>query len=109
MDWSNRITRKSFIIKSERLNSLAYNDSVIVSSLDPNNHKENRKKIDIDSVFFPDNHESLKSLTNGELGVAVNDNVDSKKNSMLVILDKKLSTRKEKSSWTRGLLSSRPM
>ncbi|WP_456266150.1 MULTISPECIES: hypothetical protein [unclassified Bacillus (in: firmicutes)] len=72
------------------------NDSVIVSSIDPKNHKEKRKEIDMDSVFFPDNNESLKSLNNKELLVAVNDDVDSKKNSMLVILDKKTLDTKRK-------------
>ncbi|KJF49090.1 MULTISPECIES: hypothetical protein [Bacillus] len=72
------------------------NDSVIASSIDPKNHKEKRKEIDMDSVFFPDNNESLKSLNNKELLVAVNDAVDSKQNSMLVILDKKTLDTKRK-------------
>ncbi|PRR90315.1 MULTISPECIES: hypothetical protein [unclassified Bacillus (in: firmicutes)] len=72
------------------------NDSVIASSIDPKNHKEKRKEIDMDSVFFPDNNESLKSLNNEELILAVNDGVDSKKESMLVVLDKKtLDTKRE--------------
>lgn len=72
------------------------NESVIASSLDPKSHKEKRKKLNIDPVFFPDNNESLKLLTNEKLIVAVNDNVDSKKNSMLVILDKKTLDTKRK-------------
>lgn len=72
------------------------NDSVIVSSIDPKTHKVKRKEIDIDSVFFPDNNESLNSLNDKELLVAVNDDVDSKKNSMLVILDKKTLVTKRK-------------
>ncbi|MGM0970941.1 MAG: hypothetical protein ACQEWR_20495 [Bacillota bacterium] len=78
------------------------NDSVIVSSIDPKNHKEKRKEIDMDSVFFPDNNESLKSLNNKELLVAVSDDVDSKKNSMLVILDKKTLDTKRKSVMDEG-------
>ncbi|MDM5298291.1 hypothetical protein QUF51_08975 [Bacillus pumilus] len=72
------------------------NDNVIASSIDPKSHKEKRKEIDMDSVYFPDNNESLKSLNKKELLVAVNDAVDSKKNSMLVILDKKTLDTKRK-------------
>ncbi|APJ12888.1 MULTISPECIES: hypothetical protein [Bacillus] len=78
------------------------NDSVIASSIDSKNHKEKRKEIDMASVFFPDNNESLKSLNNKELLVAVNDAVDSKKNSMLVILDKKTLDTKRKIVMDKG-------
>ncbi|MCM2989343.1 hypothetical protein M3580_08870 [Bacillus safensis] len=78
------------------------NDSVIVSSIDPKNHKEKRKEIDMDSVFFPDNNESLKSLNNKELLVAVNDDVDIKKKSMLVVLDKKTLDKKREIVMDKG-------
>ncbi|MCC9090673.1 hypothetical protein [Bacillus pumilus] len=85
------------IFEDRKIYAILSNDeSVTVSSLDPKTHKEKRKEIDMDSVFFPDNNESLKSLNNKELLVAVNDNVDSKKNSMLVILDKKTLDTKRK-------------
>ncbi|MED4992091.1 hypothetical protein [Bacillus safensis] len=71
-------------------------ENIILSSLDPKSHKAKRKKLDVDSVFYPENNESLKSLNNKELMVAVNDDVDSNKNSMLIIIDKKtLDTKRE--------------
>ncbi len=85
------------IFEDKKIYAILSNDeSVTVSSIDPKTHKEKRKEIDMDSVFFPDNNDSLKSLSDKELLVAVNDNVDSKKNSMLVVLDKKTLDTKRK-------------
>ncbi|MEI4790676.1 hypothetical protein WAX46_10410 [Bacillus sp. FJAT-53060] len=85
------------IFEDKKIYAILSNDeSVTVSSIDPKTHKEKRKKIDVESVFFPDNNESLKSLNNEKLILAVNDGVDSKEESMLVVLDKKtLDTKRE--------------
>ncbi|MCY7628602.1 hypothetical protein ACTHP2_03665 [Bacillus altitudinis] len=81
---------------------LSIDESVTMSSINPKTHKEKRKKLDVDSVFFPDNNESLKSLNNEELILALNDGVDSKQESMLVVLDKKTLDKKREIVMDKG-------
>lgn len=91
------------IFEDKKIYAILSNDeSVTVSSIDSKTHKEKRKKLDVDSVFFPDNNESLKSLNNGELILALNDGVDSKKKSMLVVLDKKTLDKKREIVMDKG-------
>ncbi|UYO37079.1 hypothetical protein NF868_07905 [Bacillus zhangzhouensis] len=91
------------IFEDKKIYAILSNDeSVTVSSINPKTHKEKRKKLDVDSVFFPDNNESLKSLNSEELILSLNDGVDSKKNSMLVILDKKTLDTKRKIVMDKG-------
>ncbi|MBB6604489.1 hypothetical protein HW432_20155, partial [Bacillus pumilus] len=77
-------------------------EHIILSSIDPKSHKTKRKKLDIDSVFYPDNNESLNNLNNKELMIAVNDDVDSKKNSMLIIINKETLDKKREIVMDKG-------
>ena len=91
------------IFEDKKIYAILSNDeSVTVSSINPKTHKEKRKKLDVDSVFFPDNNESLKSLNNEELILALNDGVDSKRESMLVVLDKKTLDKKREIVMDKG-------
>ncbi|KKK10949.1 MULTISPECIES: hypothetical protein [Bacillus] len=91
------------IFEDKKIYAILSNDeSVTMSSINPKTHKEKRKKLDVDSVFFPDNNESLKSLNNEELILALNDGVDSKQESMLVVLDKKTLDKKREIVMDKG-------
>ncbi|TYS31045.1 hypothetical protein [Bacillus pumilus] len=91
------------IFEDKKIYAILSNDeSVKVSLINPKNHKEKRKKLNVDSVFFPDNNESLKSLNSEELILALNDGVDSKKESMLVVLDKKTLDKKREIVMDKG-------
>ncbi|WP_342462080.1 hypothetical protein [Bacillus sp. FSL R5-0286] len=91
------------IFEDKKIYAVLSNDeSVTMSSINPKTHKEKRKKLDVDSVFFPDNNESLKSLNNEELILALNDGVDSKQESMLVVLDKKTLDKKREIVMDKG-------
>ncbi|AMM90766.1 hypothetical protein UP15_17985 [Bacillus pumilus] len=91
------------IFEDKKIYAILSNDeSVTVSSINPKTHKEKRKKLDVDSVFFPDNNESLKSLNNEELILALNDGVDSKRESMLVVLGKKTLDKKREIVMDKG-------
>lgn len=91
------------IFEDKKIYAILSNDeSVTMSSINPKTHKEKRKKLNVDSVFFPDNNESLKSLNNEELILALNDGVDSKQESMLVVLDKKTLDKKREIVMDKG-------
>lgn len=91
------------IFEDKKIYAILSNDeSVTMSSINPKTHKEKRKKLDVDSVFFPDNNESLKSLNNEELILTLNDGVDSKQESMLVVLDKKTLDKKREIVMDKG-------
>ncbi|MGE1236111.1 hypothetical protein ACQJ0G_11785 [Bacillus altitudinis] len=91
------------IFEDKKIYAILSNDeSVTMSSINPKTHKEKRKKLDVDSVFFPDNNESLKSLNNEELILALNAGVDSKQESMLVVLDKKTLDKKREIVMDKG-------
>jgi len=91
------------IFEDKKIYAILSNDeSVTMSSINPKTHKEKRKKLDVDSVFSPDNNESLKSLNNEELILALNDGVDSKQESMLVVLDKKTLDKKREIVMDKG-------
>ncbi|MGD7060681.1 hypothetical protein ACQCU3_04140 [Bacillus altitudinis] len=91
------------IFEDKKIYAILSNDeSVTMSSINPKTHKEKRKKLDVDSVFFPDNNESLKSLNNEELILALNDGVDSKQESILVVLDKKTLDKKREIVMDKG-------
>ncbi|MFJ5964169.1 hypothetical protein [Bacillus sp. NPDC093026] len=94
---------RTAIFDDKKIYAILNNDeNIILSSIDPKSHKAKRKKLDVDSVFYPDNNESLKSLNNKELMIALNDDVDSKKNSILIILDKKTLDKKREIVMDKG-------
>ncbi|MGA3853050.1 hypothetical protein [Bacillus pumilus] len=88
---------RTAIFDNKKIYAILNNDeNIILSSIDPKSHKDKRKTLDVDSVFYPENNESLNNLNDKELMIALNDDVDSKKNSILIILDKKtLDTKRE--------------
>ncbi|MGA3882269.1 hypothetical protein ACPCYY_20900, partial [Bacillus pumilus] len=75
---------------NKKIYAMLNNDgNIILASIDPKSHKDKRKTLDVDSVFYPENNESLNNLEDKDFMIALNDAVDSTHTSILIILDKK--------------------
>lgn len=89
---------KIYVISSDE-------ESMSILSINPETNKqENKASIPNKGIYFMDEKDAFQALDENTFVLAVNDNVNEKENSKLILIDRETLKVKKKSRWRKGFI-----